>query len=132
MLLVGLNGEPALYAYWPREGHGKAVEYRMGWEPENHCGKNGKDGAGAKFYKGQWIKMYVGRTYKVVIAFGEGTGGLSGARLGIQQKGKNEDDSSISVFKLGEIDPEFLKILNIKAPYKADGPSFMVKKKKTL
>ena len=136
VLLVGLGGEPALYAYWPREGHGPAVEYQKGWEPENHCGKGGKDGAnavnanGSYLYKGQWIKMQKGRKYKVVIAFGEGAGGLAGAMLGIQQKDVSEDDNSISVFKLSEISPELLEILKIGGRYKAAGPTFMVKKSK--
>lgn len=129
-MLVGINGEPALYAYWPGEGHGRAVEYHKGWEPANHCGRNGKDGGGAKFYKGQWIKMKKGTKYNVVIAFGESAGGIAGAQLGIQQKGKYEDDQNVPLFKLGEIDPDMLQLLGVKGRYKVEGPNFMVRKSK--
>ena len=135
VLLVGLNGEPALYAFWPGEGHGAAVAYHKGWEPEDVCGKGGKDGRnvtmvnGDHLYKGQWIKMTKGRKYRVVIAFGEGAGGLASARLGIQKKG-SENDKSVSIFKLGAIVPELMPILDIKGIYKADGPNFQPPKKR--
>lgn len=136
VLLVGLDGLPALYAYWPGEGHGPAVAYKAGWEPENHCGQGGKDGRnavnsnGSHLYKGQWIKLTKGRKYKVCIAFGESAGGLAGAMLGIQQKGVSEDDNAIPVFKLSEISPDLLKILGIGGRYRQAGPTFMVRKSK--
>ncbi|MGN0860783.1 MAG: hypothetical protein ACI4P3_02680 [Candidatus Spyradosoma sp.] len=136
VLLVGVNGEPALYAFWPGEGHGPAVPYHKGWEPEDVCGKNGKDGRNVAkvgsehLYKGQWIRMTKGRKYHVVIAFGEGAGGSAGARLGVHQKGVFEKNEVVPVFKLGAILPELLPVLQLKGCYKAEGPSFQPPKKR--
>lgn len=120
VLLVGLDGVPALYAYYPKEGHGKYVECREGWEPENHCGERGNDGencGNAKIFKGQWLSLRKGRKYRITIAFGDAIGGLSSARLGVQRKGVEEDDSAIPIFKLDDIHPDLKNFMKIAPPF---------------
>lgn len=142
-IIVGMNPngsklETVFYAFWPGEGHGPAIRFRKGWEPENYCGQGGTDGRGAgsgasiqsHTFKGSWMKLNKGKKYKICIAFGEATGGLGGAALGIEQKDKPNADGKISLFKLAEIDPELLNILFIEGKYTAKGPSFMVRKAK--
>lgn len=132
VLLVGLDGVPALYAYYPKEGHGKYVECREGWEPENHCGERGNDGAGcgnAKIFKGQWITLRKGLKYRIAIAFGEAAGGLSGAQLGVQRKGVEENDSAIPIFKLDDIRPDLKNFLKIAPPFVETPMKFGVNKK---
>lgn len=132
VMLVGVQGKPALYAYWPKEGHGPAVPYQEGWEPKNHCGKGGTDGAGSgsggglqdHLFKGQWIKLFKGQRYKICIAFGEGAGGYMGAALGIEKKDSPNPNGKISLFKLSEINPDLFDILFIEGKYTATGPNF--------
>lgn len=99
-LIVGVDRKTVLYAYWPGEGHGPAVRYQKDWEPKDHCGKGGKDGANlpnrgqrTSLYKGHWLKLKKGRNYRIQVAFGEAAGGLAGACLGIQKKGRDNDNS---------------------------------------
>lgn len=99
-LIVGVDRKTVLYAYWPGEGHGPAVKCHDEWEPKNHCGKGGKDGSNlanrgqrTSIYKGHWLKLKKQRRYRIQVAFGEAAGGLAGACLGIQKKGRDNDDS---------------------------------------
>lgn len=133
-IIVGLDRKPVFYAYWPGEGHGPAVKEppNANWEPKNHCATDGKgSGSGGGLldhvFKGSWMKLNKGRKYKICIAFGEGAGGKAGAALAIEKKGEN-NGGRYSVFKLGAIDPDLMKILFIEGRYKADGPNFMVRK----
>ena len=109
-MLVGVDHKTVLYAYWPGEGFGPAVKYREGWEPQNHCGEDGTDGKNlpspglrSSLYKGHWLKLKANRNYYIQIAFGEATGGLAGACLGIQKKGRH-DDNNFPMFSLQDSD----------------------------
>ena len=109
-MLVGVDRKTVLYAYWPGEGFGPAVKYREGWEPQNHCGEDGTDGKNlpspglrSSLYKGHWLKLKANRNYYIQIAFGEATGGLAGACLGIQKKGRH-DDNNFPMFSLQDSD----------------------------
>jgi len=136
LIVVGVDRKVVFYAYWPGEGHGSAVKEppNANWEPQNHCAKDGREGTGNgsriidHLYKGSWLKLNKGRRYKICIAFGEGAGGLAGAVLGIEKKGENKQ--KISLFKLGAISPDLMKILYIEGRYTADGPNFGVRKTK--
>ena len=99
-MIVGVERKTVLYAYWPGEGHGPAVKYQKDWEPKNHCGKGGQDGKNlaspgqrSSLYKGHWLKLKANRNYRIQVAFGEAAGGLAGACLGIQKKGRDNDNS---------------------------------------
>lgn len=99
-MIVGINRNTVLYAYWPGEGHGPAVNYKKEWEPKDHCGKGGKDGTNlptrgqrTSLYKGHWLRLVAGKKYRIQIAFGEAAGGLAGACLGIQKKGRDTDEN---------------------------------------
>lgn len=105
-LIVGVRGKTVLYAYWPGEGHGPAVKCQKDWEPKDHCGKGGKDGGNlanrgqrTSLYKGHWLKLKRGQNYKIQVAFGEAAGGLAGACLGLQKKGR-DDDNNFPMFSL--------------------------------
>ena len=109
-MLVGVDHKTVLYAHWPGEGFGPAVKYREGWEPQNHCGEDGTDGKNlpspglrSSLYKGHWLKLKANRNYYIQIAFGEATGGLAGACLGIQKKGRH-DDNNFPMFSLQDSD----------------------------
>ncbi|MCD8283167.1 MAG: hypothetical protein LUD52_00345 [Opitutae bacterium] len=112
-MIVGVNKKTALYAFWPNEGHGPAVRFVKGWEPENFCGAGGNDGkamvAGAgqrsTLYKGGWFNMKAGQRYRIQVAFGEAAGGLGGATLGIQKKDRDTDDN-FPMFTLEAMDPD--------------------------
>ena len=99
-----------LYAFWPGEGHGPAVKYQQGWEPKNFCGQGGTDGTNIpqrgqrqSLYKGSWKTMKKGHNYTIEVAFGEAAGGLGGACLGLQKKGK-DDDNNFPMFTLEPLD----------------------------
>lgn len=109
-MIVGVGRKTVLYAFWPGEGHGPAVRCQKGWEPKDFCGKGGKDGRNlanpgqrSSLYKGHWQKLKKGQKYTIKVAFGEAAGGLAGACLGIQQKGKDTDDS-FPLFTLESMD----------------------------
>lgn len=137
-LIVGLDRTTVFYAYWPGEGHGKAVREPVGanWEPKGHTKTDGREsGNGASvqdhLFKGSWMKLQKGRKYKICIAFGEGAGGYAGAVLGIEKKGERDESNPTapySIFKLGAVNPELLDSLFIEGRYKTDGPNFMERK----
>lgn len=114
-MIVGVGRETVLYAFWPGEGHGPAVKYKKGWEPADYCGKGGKDGTNlpvrgqrTSLYKGHWKKYKKGRKYTIKVAFGEATGGLAGACLGIQKKDRDSDDDfPIFTLEAMEMVPEW-------------------------
>ncbi len=141
VIIVGLDRKTVFYAYWPGEGHGKAVHepVNANWEPKDHTKTDGKNsGSGGSIqghmFKGSWMKLQKGKKYKICIAFGEGAGGYAGAVLGIEKKGERTEatppNEPYSLFKLAAIDPDLLNILFVEGRYKADGPNFMTKQTK--
>lgn len=107
-LLVAVNRKTVFYAFWPGEGHGPAVRCQDDWEPKNHCGKSGTDARNIgihdqrkTLFKGSWLKLRSGRSYRIQIALGESAGGLAGACLGLQKKGRDTDDN-FPMFAVGE------------------------------
>ena len=109
-MIVGVDHKTVLYAYWPGEGFGPAVKYREGWEPQNHCGEDGTDGKNlpspglrSSLYKGHWLKLKANRSYYIQIAFGDASGMTAGACLGIQKKGRH-DDNNFPMFSLQDSD----------------------------
>lgn len=109
-MIVRVDKKTVLYAFWPGEGHGPAVKYQQGWEPKNFCGQGGTDGTNLpargqreSLYKGTWKSMKKGRKYTIEVAFGEAAGGLGGACLGLQRKGK-DDDNNFPMFTLEPLD----------------------------
>ncbi len=113
-MLVRVDGETVFYAFWPGEGHGLAVEYRSGWEPETVCGRGGTDGANLRpwphghfghresLYKGSWKRLRKGVNYTIEIVVGESAGFLASACLGVQKKGE-EDDEDFPMFTIEPI-----------------------------
>lgn len=139
VIIVGIDRKTVFYAYWPGEGHGRAVREPAGanWEPKDHCKNDGRgSGSGSTIqnhlFKGSWMKLQKGKKYKICIAFGEGAGGYAGAILGIEKKGEraNNPNAPYSVFKLAAIEPELQEILYIEGKYKVEGPNFMSKQTK--
>ncbi len=113
-MIVGVDKKTVLYAFWPGEGHGPAVKFVKGWEPDNFCGKGGTDGKGMAqgatghrnmLYKGTWLPLKPNKRYRIQIAFGEAAGGKAGAWLGIQKKDR-DDDSNFPLFTLEMMDPD--------------------------
>ncbi len=109
-MIVRVDKKTVLYAFWPGEGHGPAVKYQQGWEPKNFCGQGGTDGTNIpqrgqrqSLYKGSWKTMKKGHNYTIEVAFGEAAGGLGGACLGLQKKGK-DDDNNFPMFTLEPLD----------------------------
>ena len=141
VIIVGLDKKTVFYAYWPGEGHGRAIREpaNANWEPKDHTKTDGRgSGRGGTIqnhlFKGSWMKLQKGKKYKICIAFGEGAGGYAGAVLGIEKKGERTEETPptepYSLFKLATIEPDLLEILFVEGRYKADGPNFMTKQTK--
>lgn len=131
-MIVGVGAskmrmQTVLYAFWPGEGHGPSISLPKGksqvrgdkdvpktladqWEPKNFCGKGGQDGKNLKspgqrssIYKGHWLSLAKGKKYYISVAFGEGAGGLAGATLGLQKKGR-DTDTNFPMFTLESLE----------------------------
>ncbi|MCD8283633.1 MAG: hypothetical protein LUD52_02790, partial [Opitutae bacterium] len=113
-MAVGVDKKTVLYAFYPREGHGPAVNFVTGWEPNNCCGVGGNDGLELSLsgvgqrktlYKGSWLRLDANRRYRIQVIFGEAYGGLAGATLGIQKYGE-DNDNNFPLFTLEKMEPD--------------------------
>ena len=136
-MLVGLDGETVLFAYWPKEGTGRAIECRSDWFPPNHCGEKGNDGATAPAmrladrsvyrFEGSRMRLEKGKTYRVSIAIADAGGGGMGGILGVVQEGKSREDGKIPLFRVGSAAdvPEFIRsAVEREGYFTLEGPEF--------
>lgn len=136
-MLVGLDGETVLFAYWPKEGIGRAIECRSDWFPPNHCGEKGNDGATAPAmrladrsvyrFEGSRMRLEKGKTYRVGIAIADACGGGMGGILGVVQEGKSRKDGKIPLFIIGSAAdvPEFIRsAVEREGIFTLEGPEF--------
>ncbi|MGN0861494.1 MAG: hypothetical protein ACI4P3_06340, partial [Candidatus Spyradosoma sp.] len=136
-MLVGLDGETVLFAYWPKQGAGRAIECRRDWFPPNHCGEKGNDGATAPAmrladrsvyrFEGSRMRLEKGKTYRVSIAIADACGGGMGGILGVAQEGKSREDGKIPLFRIGSAAdvPEFIRsAVEREGIFTLEGPEF--------
>jgi hypothetical protein len=135
IMIAAINGKSAFASFWPGAALGDTVDFGSDWLPKDADKKNG---ANLKFppnqggrYSGGWVRLQKGTAHRIQIAFGESYGGLFGAQLLVEQKGKkyqnNGREDLLPVFMLEPMTTDEIKLKDCKnLDYVTEGPSFGV------
>ncbi|MDR1191123.1 MAG: hypothetical protein LBK60_05570 [Verrucomicrobiales bacterium] len=141
VMLVVVDGRPALYAFWPGQGLRAPIQpMPSGWLPRDMWETDGRSAAKGipekqqhhTRYYGQWLSLEKGKAYRIAVIISEGWGGVFDATLGIEKRGVEYpkgggpfNQSLLPIFKLSNTSlPDAATMDKWPSNYTADGPCF--------